>query len=97
MDASAWIVLVAGVVVLGLIGEFVFRGARYRFEWVATGIGALIGGYAASELLGSAGEWGPAIGGLFWVPALIGGIVVGGIVRIVPRNIRPAQAGRASG
>lgn len=95
MDGTGIVILVVGAVVLGVIGQYIGQ-ARYRYEWVADGIGALVGGYVASELLGSVGEWGPEAGGLFLLPALIGGIIVGGAVWLVTRNLAPAAATRGS-
>lgn len=94
MDGTGIVILLVGAVVLGVIGQFIGQ-ARYRYEWIADGIGALVGGYGASELLGSVGEWGPEVGGLFLLPALIGGILVGGAVWLVIRNLAPTAAPRA--
>lgn len=94
MDAGGFLILILGAVVLGLIGQYLGQ-AHYPYEWVLYGIGALIGGYVASELLGSAGEWGPEYGGLFLAPALIGGVIVGGLVEIVLRWATPAPVGQA--
>jgi hypothetical protein len=96
MDASGFIILVVGAAALGLIGQRLIPGARYPYEWVVSGIGALVGGYAASERLGSAGQGGPELGGLFLAPALIGGIVLGGAVWLVMRNLVTTPSGRAT-
>jgi len=95
MDGTGIVILVVGAVVLGVIGQYIGQ-ARYRYEWIADGIGALVGGYVPSELLGSVGEWGPEVGGLFLLPALIGGIIVGGAVWLVIRNLAPTAATRGS-
>lgn len=94
MDIWGAVVLVVGGAVLGLIGQFIIPGARYGYEWVATGIGAIIGGFVASEVINPA-SWADA-GGLLIVPALVGGLVGGVIVWLVARNVGPQTAGRAA-
>lgn len=96
MDVIGAIVLIVGAAAIGLLGQFAIRDARLSYEWVVTGVGALVGGYVASELIGAAGEWGPDAGGLFLGPALIGGLIVGGAVWLVTRNLVTAPAGRTS-
>lgn len=94
MDVSGFIVLVVGAAVLGLIGQFLFSGARFSYEWLVTGIGALVGGFVASEVINPT-NWADA-GGLLLVPALVGGLVVGAIVWLAARNVVSAPASRAS-
>lgn len=94
MDLSGVIILVIGAAVLGLIGQFAIPGARFGYEWIATGVGALVGGYVASEVINPTG-WSDA-GGLLIVPALVGGVVLGVIVWLVARNVVSAPSTRAS-
>ena len=94
MDLVGVIVLVVGAAVLGLIGQFLFSGARFSYEWLVTGIGALVGGFVASEVINPT-NWADA-GGLLLVPALVGGLVGGVIVWLVARNVVSAPASRAS-
>lgn len=94
MDLVGVIILVVGAAVLGLIGQYLFSGARLTYEWVVTGIGALVGGFVASEVINPT-NWADA-GGLLLVPALIGGLVGGVIVWIAVRNVVSVPASRAS-
>lgn len=87
------VLLLAGAIVLGVIGRFIGK-RRYSYEWLLYAIGAAIGGWIASEYLGGASTWGWEADGLFVFPALIGAIVIGGAVELVVRltGRAPAQA-----
>ena len=67
--------LAVGAIVIGVIGQFVGE-VHTRFEWVPDVIAAFLGGFIASESLGSLSTWGPEWEGLFIGPALIGALVV---------------------
>lgn len=95
MDISGIIVLVVGGAVLGLIAQAV-QGARFPHEWVATGIGVVVGGLIGSELPNWAAGQSPEIGGLFVLQALVGGVVGGAIVWLVARNTGAAPVGHAT-
>lgn len=94
MDILGIIVLVVGGAILGLIGQ-VPQGSRFPYEWVATGIGAIVGGFIASEVPAWAAGQSPEVGGLFLLQALVGGVVGGAVVWLVARNVVTAPAGRA--
>ncbi|MBI2763674.1 MAG: hypothetical protein HYX54_08015 [Chloroflexi bacterium] len=94
MDVSGFIVLVVGGAVLGLIGQYAIQGARFGYEWVVTGIGAIVGGFVASEVI-NLQNWSD-VGGLLLVPALIGGLVGGAIVWLVARNVGSETVSRAT-
>lgn len=94
MDLWGFVILAVGGAILGLLGQFAIPGARFGYEWIATGIGAIVGGFVASEVLNPTG-WTDA-GGLLLVPALVGGVIVGVIVWLVARNVGPQTASRAS-
>ncbi len=84
MGIWGFIVLLVGAAVLGFAAQAVGR-ARYTYEWVIAGLGAAVGAYVASEWLGVASTWGPELDGLFVLPALIGAVILGGIVDLVTR------------
>jgi hypothetical protein len=50
------------------------------WEWIATAAAALVGGYLGSEAVAGASTWGPVIEGLYVLPALIGAVILGGVV-----------------
>jgi uncharacterized membrane protein YeaQ/YmgE (transglycosylase-associated protein family) len=73
--------IVIGVVVQN-IGE-----AKFDYEWVLTAVAAFIGGWVGSEALGAASTWGPEWEGMYLVPALIGAVVLSGLVAVAIRYI----------
>ncbi len=74
MEIWGWVILIVGALVIGLVAQFV-PDTRTMFDWVITAVAAGIGGFIASELLGSFSTWGPEIQGLYLIPALIGAVV----------------------
>lgn len=84
-------VLVVGALVVAYAFRFVGQPLN-GYRWLITTVGAAIGGFVASESLGSLTTVGPELDGLFVVPALIGGIVLGGVVEWVVRTVTPEPA-----
>jgi uncharacterized membrane protein YeaQ/YmgE (transglycosylase-associated protein family) len=76
--------LALGAIVLGVIGQY-FGSVQTRYEWLPDAVAAFLGGFIASEGLGSLSTTGPEWEGLFLIPALIGAIVVALIVDVVVR------------
>ena len=87
MGAAGLLLLVGGALVLGLIVQLIGE-TRTGYEWLVAGVFAVVGGWLGSESFGTASTVGPA-----WstsctlLPALIGGVVLGGIVDIVVRTM----------
>ena len=73
------ILLASGAVVIAAVAQYIGR-TSFGYEWVFTGIAALVGGWLGSEAFGTLSTWGPVFEGLYLVPALIGAVVLGGIV-----------------
>ena len=86
MSTLAAILLIAGAAVIGIASYFIGE-VRAWYEGVITGLAALVGGYLASEAFGGASTWGWEVQGLYVVPALIGAVVVGGIVDVIVRYL----------
>ena len=86
MSNLAALLLVGFAVVIGIASYFIGE-VRAWYEGVITGVAALIGGYIGSEALAGASTWGWEFEGLFIVPALIGALMVGGIVDVIVRNL----------
>lgn len=86
LGLGGWLVLIAGALVIGGIAQFVGT-PRAGFEWLATAIAALIGGLAASEFVVGWQTFEPIVDGLALVPALVGGVVVGGLVDVATRYL----------
>jgi hypothetical protein len=84
MSTIAALLLVVGALVIGgaahVIGE-----VTLGYEWAITGLAALVGGYLASEAFAGLSTWGPVFEGLYVLPAVIGAIIVGGIVDAIVR------------
>ena len=82
MDLWGYIMLVAGALAIGLAAEYIVR-QTFGYEWLVTAIGAGLGGFIASEYLGTFSDWGPERQGLSFFPAIVGALVVGLIVEVV--------------
>jgi len=77
-------VLILGSIAIG-IAFYVFGDPQFNLEWVVTAIGAFIGGFVTSELVIGLRDYQPVYDGLALVPAVIGGVIVGGIVAAITR------------
>lgn len=84
MSAIAALLLVVGALVFGAFAH-VIGDVAVSWEWAGAGAGALVGGYLGSEAFGSASTWGVAFEGLYVLPAIIGAIVLGGVVDAILR------------
>jgi uncharacterized membrane protein YeaQ/YmgE (transglycosylase-associated protein family) len=81
-----WVLLIGGAIVIGVVAQLIGEGA-FRFEWVATAIGAGIGALVASEFLVDLRAFEPVWDGLAIIPALIGAVIVGAVVAVVARYL----------
>ncbi|HEX7172540.1 MAG TPA: hypothetical protein VF365_08035 [Candidatus Limnocylindria bacterium] len=86
MSGLAALLLVVGAVLLGAIPQFIGE-PRVGYEFVFPMVGAMVGGWLGSEAFGTLSTWGLEFEGLFVLPALIGGVILGGIVDIVARYL----------
>lgn len=86
MDSTGLLILAGGAVVLGVIAQLIGE-TRTGFEWFAAAVGALVGGWIGSEALGTLSTWGPVVGDLYVLPALMGAIVLGVVVDFVVRTV----------
>jgi hypothetical protein len=84
MSTLAAVLLVGGALIVGIVAH-VIGEVTFGYEWAVTGLAALGGGYLGSEAFAGLSTWGPEIEGLFVLPAVIGAIVVGGIVDALVR------------
>ena len=84
MSTFAALLLVVGALLIGVIAQFI-GDVNVSWEWAVIGIAALVGGYLGSEAFGSVRRGGPEIDGFFVLPALIGAVIVGGVVDVVVR------------
>lgn len=86
MSTLAAVLLVAGALVIGVAAHLI-GAVRVGYEWATTGAAALVGGYLGSEAFGTLSAWGPAVEGLYVVPALIGAIILGGVADAIVRLV----------
>jgi hypothetical protein len=84
MSALAALLLVAGALLIGVVAHYIGEAA-VSWEWAATGAAALVGGYLGSESFGSVSTSGPVFEGLYVLSAVIGGLVLGGVVDALVR------------
>jgi hypothetical protein len=75
-------------VVVQLIG-----GASFGYEWLLTAITAGIGAFAVSEFVVGFRNWEPVFDGLAIVPALVSGLIVGGVVAVAARFLTSGHHG----
>lgn len=89
MDVLGWVILVVGALVIGWILASV-GGGEIGYRWLISAVGAAAGGFIGSESLGGASTWGPELGGMFVLPALIGAVLVAAVVEWVQRQVTHA-------
>jgi uncharacterized membrane protein YeaQ/YmgE (transglycosylase-associated protein family) len=80
----AAIIMIAGALVLGFVAQM-YGKTHWTYEWLVTGMAAVIGAFVASEYLGTFSAYGPQFDGLALVPALIGAVVLASIAALVTR------------
>ena len=81
-----WIVLVVASLAFGAIAQLVGE-TRTGFEWLGDAIGFGVGALVASEFIVALQYVGPVFDGLALAPALVGGLVLGGVVEVATRNL----------
>ena len=72
--------------VIGAIAQYIGRPG-FGYDWLFTAAAALVGGWIGSEAFGTLSTWGPAFDGLYLLPALIGAVVLGGVVDALSRTV----------
>ena len=95
MSGFAVIVLIAGAVVLGAVPLFI-GSARTGYEWLFSSVGVLVGGWLGSEAFGGLSTFGPAYDGLYLLPALAGGTILGALVDVAVRYVNAGSYTAAS-
>lgn len=91
MGLWAWVILFAISAVLATAAQYLFfRRDRKAtdYDWVFMAGGALLGGFTANVWYHA----GPVVDGLYFLPALAGGVILGALVELIYRVfIRPRQ------
>ena len=85
---TGWAVaaLIAAAVVVGAILQYIGE-VTFGYEWSIAALGAIAGGWLASEAFGTLSTWGPAWEGMYLLPALIGVVVLGFVTDFVTRTV----------
>lgn len=86
MSGLAVLILVVGALLIGGVSQFIGE-PRIGYEWLFSAAAVLVGGWLGSEAFGTASTWGPVFEGLFLVPALIGGVILGAVVDVIVRYV----------
>ncbi len=84
MGIGAFVLLIVGAAVVGFAYQAIGT-PRFTYDWLIAGIGAGVGAFVAGQSLGPATTWGPVFDGLYVLPALLGGLALGGVVEYVVR------------
>ena len=84
LGLGGWLLLIVGAVVFGVVAQFLGE-ANTGYEWLVDGIAFAFGAIIASEFIVGLQAFAPVWDGLALVPALVGGLVLGGIVELVTR------------
>jgi hypothetical protein len=79
-------VLLIGAIVIGLATYFIGE-VESPYQWLITGAAAFIGGLVASEFIVGLRTFEPVWDGLAMIPALVGGLLTGGVVDLVVRYV----------
>ena len=91
MGSLALLLVIGAGIVLGVVGHLL-GVARSGYDGLITGIAVVGGALVAGQWLGGATTWGPRFDGLYVLPALIGGLVLGAIADLAVRVAFPVPA-----
>lgn len=86
LGIGGWILLIVGAVVFGVVAQSIGE-ARTGYEWLVDGIAAAFGAIVASEFIVGLQAFAPVWDGLALVPALVGGLILGGVVELATRYV----------
>jgi len=80
-----WVLIVGAVI--GVIGQMIV-GRDMPFGWVGNIIAGLLGSWLGSSLFSS---WGPVVGGMAIIPAILGAIIVVFIVSLIMGSMNKSR------
>jgi uncharacterized membrane protein YeaQ/YmgE (transglycosylase-associated protein family) len=90
MDTWGYVILIVGAVAVGFLVEYALD-QRLSYAGLLAAIGAVIGGFVASEYLGGLSDWGTELYGMRIFPAIIGAVLVAALVMFATRFVAPAE------
>lgn len=88
MTGLGWLVLIVGALVIGVVYQLIgmwIADVEMPYEFIVTAIFAFIGGLVAGQFVTAWLTIEPVWEGLPLVPALLGGLITGGVAAIVVR------------
>ncbi len=88
MSGLGWLVLIGGALVIGVVYQLIgmaIADVEMPYEFIITAIFAFIGGLVAGQFVTAWLTIEPVWEGLALVPALLGGLVAGGVAAIAVR------------
>ena len=85
MGTQAIVVLATASLLIGFSAQWLGE-LHWRLQWLCTGAAAFAGGFLASQYFDAVLVSGPAVDGLHLIPALVGALVVGGLVDLLIRS-----------
>jgi hypothetical protein len=91
MGSLALMLVIVVAIVLGIVVQLA-GVTRSGYDGLITGIAVVGGAIIAGQWLGSSSTWGPQFDGLYLLPALIGGVVLGAIANLAVRFAFPPTA-----
>jgi len=81
-----WVLIVGAVI--GAIGQMIV-GRDMPLGWVGNIIAGLVGSWVGSSLFS---DWGPVIGGMAIIPAILGAIIVVFVVSLIMGSSKKRRA-----
>ena len=86
LNLLGWIIAIVGAALFGVAMQAIGEPSSDS-EWLLDGVAAFGGAIVASEFVIAWQALGPVVDGLALVPALVGGLVVGGVVTVAARIV----------
>lgn len=84
MSLGGALIVVFGALIIAAFIQMVGR-TTIGYEWVITALATIVGAWLGSESFGALSTWGPLLEGVYLLPALIGGLVLGVAVDALTR------------
>ena len=76
MSLGGALIVIVGALIIAAFVQMIGR-TTIGYEWVITAFATIIGAWLGSESFGTLSTWGPLVEGVYLLPALVGGVVLG--------------------
>jgi uncharacterized membrane protein YeaQ/YmgE (transglycosylase-associated protein family) len=84
MTLGGTLLVIFGALIIAAFVQMVGE-TKIGFEWVITAVATIVGAWLGSEAFGVLSTWGPVVEGVYLLPALLGAVVLGGMVDAIVR------------